>query len=534
MECSADLYKPGNPLKRKSDFPSPNVKRFCGSTVCILSKHKEQIAKVNCSFLSFYPEWIPKLQKPTLQFEEPPLFVSKTVEWYYTGTFRWTYIPSAHDDLTVIKNGLSQNLKLAKALHSFAKRHQFNSFTQHLTNLCEVVFKVQQLVARTATFAFQIPDFLNLKISPPDFSGHPAIFNDLHLQIGNEPFTANRSLLEVRSLYFRELLRENPQEHTVDDPLIVPLAISPETLRIWLSDIVKGQNLSPLIGSGGTRWLHALENAQEFIQVAKVEKDLKNQKLSLIVDQKTDLVQFVDWLKSYGPLLRGLKFQTEVDPRCLSEIFQSCPHLEKLDMEPADDFSVILAAQSCPHVKAIRLSGSVTNRALVEFSQRWPHLEKLDINNCPEISDGGIKPLARACLNLRKLHLQNCLQITAWSIELVAANSSVLHSLSLKGCINIHPHTIAFLIQRCKELEELFLDKILLKDSPVIGVMLLPSRKLRKLSLADCQLEEWQIEQLVKHCHTLRTLHLNVNAENNEDGVFIDGLLFHNPLLFIT
>lgn len=73
----------------------------------------------------------------------------------------------------------------------------------------------------------------------------------------------------------------------------------------------------------------------------------------------------------------------------------------------------------------------LSDNALLVLSKQCTLLEQLDVSGCGRLSDAGVTAVVSGCRRLTSLSIEGCREVSAWA---VAAGSAPLTSLSMGGC----------------------------------------------------------------------------------------------------
>lgn len=195
---------------------------------------------------------------------------------------------------------------------------------------------------------------------------------------------------------------------------------------------------------------------------------------------------------------------------------------------------------------------------------RLQELEFIKTPEREEIKDELVKDLATHCRNLTTLRLSNCADISNGGVKMLAKLSH-LKVLAIDGCEKVTDNAVKELAESCTSLTSLYLSKSQVSDH---GVKLLLAKldRLEELGLSQCfNVSDQSIIELVKYCTNLKFLNVaycrkvtvdSVLAFRNnaskrkvclrlyipdsgirmkfEDGPTLDKIIFIHPLLKIV
>lgn len=195
------------------------------------------------------------------------------------------------------------------------------------------------------------------------------------------------------------------------------------------------------------RWLMLLSSisGDEFYSASKNLKP-KNVVTENEADSQTE---------NDGFLSRNLEGKKATDVRLAAIALgtASCGGLGKLSIRGANhgsevtNFGLKAVARGCPSLKAISLwnLSSIGDEGLIEIAKGCQLLKKLDLCQCPGISTKALLELAKNCPNLTDITIEACANIGNESLQAIGQYCSNLKSISIRDCPLIGDQGIASL-----------------------------------------------------------------------------------------
>jgi hypothetical protein len=212
-----------------------------------------------------------------------------------------------------------------------------------------------------------------------------------------------------------------------------------------------------------------LENLPVWIQ-EKILHRIKlffNRRLGKINDES--IVGYLKIQLSSGPFtslnLPWCNQITDDGLRCITQDLGSlCTNLSTVNLSYCsniNDDSILSLSKACPRLSSIDLTfTSVGDRGISALAQHCSHsLERLSLEQCKNISDGGIQTLARGFKKKRLQHLNigGLPKLTNVGIQILASHLKGLRMLSLAGCDCLIDFDIEDITKELVLLEELTL-----------------------------------------------------------------------------
>jgi len=130
---------------------------------------------------------------------------------------------------------------------------------------------------------------------------------------------------------------------------------------------------------------------------------------------------------------------SSLDDTGLSMIMLNCPlitHLYLRKCTGVTDAGVRSIALYCPQVRELSLSDcpEVSDYGLCELAKLGPSLRYLSVSKCPQISDAGLRQLVSHCYKMRYLNLRGCVSITDATVMSLSRSCTRLRSLDVGKC----------------------------------------------------------------------------------------------------
>lgn len=195
------------------------------------------------------------------------------------------------------------------------------------------------------------------------------------------------------------------------------------------------------------------------------------------------------------------------------ELVQKCTNLTELVLEysPITDTSLELISHYCKNLqiislkcckkltdtglKALRQCGSLvsvnlgqasglTDGALIAICSGNPLLKVL-VAGYGQVSDRALKAIA-TCKHMRELALNNCPRITNNGLKQIAEGCPMLRYISLSYCEHITDSGVIALANGCPRLLKVRLDGCRLLSNPSVRILSNTNTKLRYLSMQHC------------------------------------------------
>lgn len=158
------------------------------------------------------------------------------------------------------------------------------------------------------------------------------------------------------------------------------------------------------------------------------------------------------------PSLQEISFPGfKITDNNLFGLSQKCPELIKIDLsycQEVTNIGIRHLARGCSLLKSIDISGlNITDVGISSLSEFCPFLEDVLLFDCKKITDKSLASLALNCKNLSKLSICECSAIT--DTGLVNLACSELKSLKMNFCVGITNLGVIAIAKQCLKLESI-------------------------------------------------------------------------------
>jgi len=290
-----------------------------------------------------------------------------------------------------------------------------------------------------------------------------------------------------------EALQYNKLLLTLAKPLI-PLAINnhyPATLGTtevlsWLIKrkiSLKDMNFSPISGwSGGI---------------------LEDYDLNLLVKISRNLI------------ICNLDSNCYITDSSIGNLLNSCFNLQVLSIKYVvrlDGSAFLFSTMKLPNLKKLDLRGCLSLRddCIAAFTKRIPNLSEIAFGDSQKVTDITVIALAENCCELGAIHFERMIHITDDSISLLVKNCRNLRDITLNALYNVRENNTALRVLNSCSLLQTFI--------------------LRTLDLVY-DIEDSTVENLVRHCPMIKTLHLYSDHKDSDSKVTEKSLLAISTLV---
>ncbi len=456
----------------------------------------------------FFKEWIGSpISLPGI---DPEMF-SRLLDWVYTDTFEWKSVPAPTDTPEDVFRKIQENLEMLEAVKKLAEKYSLAALKRKCESKSERLNQLSK-AATNPSLLTQIPLLFQEKTAPPDFSG--LVSHDVYFKAGDMQFSGSRLILTTRSLFFRDLLQNDPGGQTAQEPIHLDSSvISPDVFKIWIDEIEKGLYLSPTIHSRSAKTARRIaalniDQASSFLKVAELESDPINQGLYLLFKTHMDdkfKVKLMRWLEKNGNCVKGIEIinNLSITSSFLYVLIERCPELEEFEVSGcavfSDSHTERLAMSGRLKILEIEQCENFSNQSLTSLVSHRVPLEELIIIDPGDLTEEHISALVRACPTLRCLCISGIENI---SIKPLTQHARQLSFLDVSYCSGV---TADALIELAKALP------------------------LDNLGIVGIEVDRDVLAELIRQAVTLRTLTISVLFDS-EDLAFLESL---NPLLTI-
>lgn len=202
-----------------------------------------------------------------------------------------------------------------------------------------------------------------------------------------------------------------------------------------------------------------------------------------------------------------------LDDTGLKTIIKNCPLLIYLYLRRCcmlTDMSLKYLPKFCIALKELSVSDclNVTDFGLYELAKLGQTLRYLSVAKC-QVSDVGLKYLARRCYKLRYLNCRGCEAISDDSIIVLARSCSRLRSLDIGKC-DVSDAGCFALAESCPNLKKLSLKNCDMVSDQGIKYLSYYCRGLQQLNIQDCQITAEGYLSVKKFCRRCVIQHNNI------------------------
>lgn len=197
----------------------------------------------------------------------------------------------------------------------------------------------------------------------------------------------------------------------------------------------------------------------------------------------------------------------------LKTIIKNCPLLIYLYLRRCvmlTDMSLKYLPKFCIALKELSVSDclNVTDFGLYELAKLGQTLRYLSVAKC-QVSDVGLKYLARRCYKLRYVNCRGCEAISDDSIVVLARSCSRLRSLDVGKC-DVSDAGCFALAESCPNLKKLSLKNCDMVSDEGIKYISYYCRGLQQLNIQDCQITAVGYLSVKKFCRRCVIQHNNI------------------------
>ncbi len=205
-------------------------------------------------------------------------------------------------------------------------------------------------------------------------------------------------------------------------------------------------------------------------------------------------------IKQHSPMILSLSHVRHlkvlsIEGNLQLRILQGFKSLESLFIslndqgDEADEEQIFLEIlQHCISLKEIHVKKSkgISDNVLSLISEKFPKLEILEIEDCPHVTDLGVKNLIDKCSFISEISLAKNHQLSFTALENLALMKH-LRKINLSNCIRLSRENLEVLLAKLPHLEEIELN-ILHSNLSLCAIenILKNAKKLRKLSFKGC------------------------------------------------
>lgn len=209
-----------------------------------------------------------------------------------------------------------------------------------------------------------------------------------------------------------------------------------------------------------------------------------------------------------------------LDDMGLKIIVKNCPLLIYLYLRRCvqlTDMSLKYLPKFCIALKELSVSDcmNITDFGLYELAKLGQTLRYLSVAKC-QVSDVGLKYLARRCYKLRYLNCRGCEAISDDSVIVLARSCSRLRALDIGKCDVSNAGLIA-LAESCPNLKKLSLKNCDMISDDGIKFISYYCRGLQQLNIQDCQITADGYKAVKRFCRRCVIQHNNINILGIED-----------------
>lgn len=202
-----------------------------------------------------------------------------------------------------------------------------------------------------------------------------------------------------------------------------------------------------------------------------------------------------------------------LDDAGLKAIIKNCPLLIYLYLRRCvmlTDMSLKYLPKFCIALKELSVSDclNVTDFGLYELAKLGQTLRYLSVAKC-QVSDVGLKYLARRCYKLRYLNCRGCEAISDESILVLSQSCSRLRSLDIGKC-DVSDVGCFALAESCPNLKKLSLKNCDMVTDSGIKFLSYYCRGLQQLNIQDCQITAEGYLSVKKFCRRCVIQHNNI------------------------
>ncbi|RHZ87265.1 hypothetical protein Glove_38g73 [Diversispora epigaea] len=195
------------------------------------------------------------------------------------------------------------------------------------------------------------------------------------------------------------------------------------------------------------------------------------------------------------------------------ELARGCPKLQNLEISWGGDItdrSIYEIARSCHGLRHLGISGGkncITDKSIREITRFNPNIQSLNFNYCKKLTDSTIYTLVGSYPDLRKLNLSDCEEISNIGIRQIARCHNLEH-LALNSLEFLNDETICIIVQSCPNIRYLNLEFCCVTDTAVEAIAQ-SCRNMEYLNLYGSEsITDKSISKLVKMCSKIRDLEL--------------------------
>ncbi|CAG8596382.1 1175_t:CDS:1 [Diversispora eburnea] len=203
----------------------------------------------------------------------------------------------------------------------------------------------------------------------------------------------------------------------------------------------------------------------------------------------------------------------ELTDNSIIELARRCPKLQNLEISWGGDItdrSIYGITRSCHDLKHIGISGGrncITDKSIREITRFNPNIQSLNFNYCKKLTDSTIYTLVDSYPDLRKLNLSDCEEISNIGIRQIARCHNLEH-LALNSLGFLNDETICIIVQSCLNIRYLNLEFCNVTDTAVEAVTR-SCRNIEYLNLYGSEsITDKSISKLAKMCSKIRDLEL--------------------------
>ncbi|CAF0937258.1 unnamed protein product [Brachionus calyciflorus] len=119
-----------------------------------------------------------------------------------------------------------------------------------------------------------------------------------------------------------------------------------------------------------------------------------------------------------------------------------------------------MLAETCPNLIGLNLANlSASNKSFTPLVKNCQNLKFIDISNCRRLSDASISKIFQHCPQLEQFNFSNCREIVGSCFERINFNNLYIKNVCLDDCENIEDEFLVLLLNRCKNIKTLSLNR---------------------------------------------------------------------------
>ncbi|RNA17790.1 F-box LRR-repeat 2-like [Brachionus plicatilis] len=203
------------------------------------------------------------------------------------------------------------------------------------------------------------------------------------------------------------------------------------------------------------------------------------------------------------------EFQRDVSENVIENIALRCNEfLRSIRLENCrsiNDTSLKTLCIKCPNVELLNLKQclKLTEKSFVNIGNNLQYLTSLNLESC-NISDQGIKCIAKGCSRLQAIEISWCINISSDGLFNFADSCSNLRHIAAKGLTNMKNRVLAKIADNCPQLISLILNNCnSLTDDGIISIAD-NCQFLKHLCVSNCKhLTDASLIALGRNCHEL-------------------------------